>query len=172
MDDLVIREESVGDVAAIRHINERAFGQQSEARLVDALRGDKAVTLSLVAECGGVVVGHILFSPAHVVAGEAESDVVALAPMAVLPEHQRSGVGSALILEGLARLRDAGHGLLVVLGHSEYYPRFGFVRASRLDIRCPFDVPDEAYMAIELREDTAPAGGGEVRYHGAFGAVT
>ncbi|MEZ6192884.1 MAG: N-acetyltransferase [Phycisphaerales bacterium] len=168
MSELLIRPEAGHDEAAIRHINEQAFGQPAEARLVDALRAGGGALLSLVAERDGMIVGHVLFSPAAVVSAEAETHALALAPIAVLPGYQKQGVGSALIEQSLAELRDASHGLVIVLGHPDYYPRFGFVPASRFRISCPFDVPDEAFMALELREGAAPQGGGVVRYHAAF----
>lgn len=168
MSELLIRPEAAHDVAAIRQVNEKAFGRPAEARLVDALRASGAALLSLIAEHDGEIVGHVLFSPAAVVSGDSETPAVALAPVAVLPEHQKQGIGSALIEQGLAELRDAGHGLVIVLGHPDYYPRFGFVPASRFGIRCPFDVPDEVFMVHELREGAAPQGGGVVRYRPEF----
>lgn len=168
MHELFIRREAEHDVAAIRHVNERAFGQPDEARLVDALRAGGAVLLSLVAERDGMVVGHVLFSPAKVVGERAETQAAALAPIAVLPGYQKTGVGSSLVRQGLAELRDAGHGLVIVLGHPDYYPRFGFVPASTFGIGCPFDVPDEAFMVLELRNGAAPPGGGVVRYRPEF----
>ena len=168
MNGLVIRKESAKDVSGIRRVHETAFGQPAEARLVDALRDADAVTLSLLAELDDQVVGHILFSPAVVVSGYSESPAVALAPVAVSPEYQKQGIGSALIEQALTELRDAGHGLVIVLGHPDYYPRFGFVPASRFGISCPFDVPDEVFMVHVLRESAAPQGGGIVRYHAAF----
>ncbi len=171
MNDIAIRPETPDDIPAIRRVNELAFDQPAEAGLVDALRDHGAVTLSLVAEVGGEVVGHILFSPGHVVGDHGEADAIALAPMAVLPKHQRTGIGSAMANHGLDLLRHAGHGLVIVLGHPGYYPRFGFVPASRYGIRCPFEAPDEAFMVIELREDAAPAYGGVVRYRPEFEGV-
>jgi putative acetyltransferase len=169
MIETTIRRETDSDIDAVHRVNEVAFGQPGEAALVDALRENGADILSLVAERGGEVVGHILFSPAHVVSDDGEeTDAVALAPIAVLPAHQRTGVGAALIEQGLTTLREAGHGLVIVLGHAAYYPRFGFVPASMFSIRCPFDVPDEAFMAMELRKGATPDGGGVVRYRPEF----
>ena len=168
MSGLVIRREAAHDVSVIRHVNEQAFGQPAEARLVDALRAGGAVLLSLVAERDGMIVGHVLFSSAKILGDANETHAVALAPIAVLPEYQQTGVGSALIRQGLAELRDAGHGLVIVLGHPGYYPRFGFVTASRFGIRCPFKVPGEAFMVTKLRSDVVLPSG-MVQYHKAFG---
>jgi putative acetyltransferase len=166
-----IRLETHVDIPAIRRVNEEAFGQPGEAGLVDALRDHGAVTLSLIAEWEEDVVGHILFSPAHVVGDGVQADAVALAPIAVLPAYQRVGIGTAMVGRGLDLLREAGHGLVIVLGHPDYYPRFGFIPASRWGIRCPFEVPDEVFMALELREVSAPDGGGVVRYRREFEAL-
>lgn len=171
MTDTAIRLETPDDIPAIRRVNEQAFDQSAEARLVDALRDHGAVTLSLVAQRGGDVVGHILFSPAHIVGDHGEADAIALAPMAVLPKHQRTGIGTAMVTRGLDLLREAGHGLVIVLGHPDYYPRFGFLPASSYGIRCRFEVPDEAFMALELHEGSSPAGGGAVRYRPEFQGV-
>jgi putative acetyltransferase len=140
---VVVRPESLGDISAIREVDERAFGRPAEANLVDALRARRKVVLSLVAVLDGRVVGHILFSPAAIESGAGLFPVVALAPMAVLPEYQRQGVGSLLVSAGLEECRRLGHECVIVLGHAEYYPRFGFVPASRYGIKSEFDVPDE-----------------------------
>ena len=127
----------------------RAFDQPLEGRIVDALRAHGAVQLSLVAEVEGRVVGHILFSP--VTSAGRRRRASASGPMAVTPEQQRRGVGAALIDAGLARLRAAGCPFVVVLGHHEYYTRFGFVPASRYGMRCEWDVPDEVVHGARPR---------------------
>ena len=119
------------------------------------------VTLSLAAELDDAVVGHILFSPVSI---EPEGTAIGLAPMAVLPEHQRRGIGGRLVREGLELLRAAGHGAVVVLGHPEYYPRFGFTRANRFGLRCEFECRDEAFMALELSPGALANRAGLVRY--------
>jgi putative acetyltransferase len=130
MSDVAIRPEAPGDERAIFDVNARAFPQPDEAKLVDALRAVSAVTFSLVAECVGRVVGHILFSPVRV-EGEGDSCVAqGLAPMAVEPKRQRDGIGSQLVRAGLDACRRAGHTVVFVLGHPEYYPRFGFEPAA------------------------------------------
>lgn len=167
-----IRPERPGNAATIRAVNERAFGQPAEAALVDALRAAGALTLSLVAEEAGAVVGHIAFSPVTIHAPGGACGAVGLAPMAVLPGSQRRGVGKRLVCAGLAALREAGHGAVVVLGHPGYYPRFGFVPAERFGLRWEHACPPEAFMALELTPGAlAEARGGVVRYRPEFAAV-
>jgi putative acetyltransferase len=142
-----IREEREQDREVIGQVNEKAFCQSVEANIVDALRANCPGLLSLVALSDGSIVGHILFSPVVIECGDTSVTGMGLAPMAVLQEHQRRGIGSALVRTGLARLRDRQCPFVVVLGHTEYYPRFGFERASLYSIFCQWDgVPDEAFM--------------------------
>jgi putative acetyltransferase len=167
MTGLSIVDERPCDEPAIAALNRAAFGGDDEARIVDALRANGGVVLSLVALVADEVVGHIVFSPVSI--DGAPDRAIGLAPMAVLPEHQRRGVGTALVREGLARLTAAGHGAVVVLGHPDYYPRFGFERASRFLLRCAFECPDEAFMAMELRAGALGQQPGVVRYRPEFG---
>jgi putative acetyltransferase len=168
----VVRDEQPHDATAIRAVNEQAFGQAGEADLVDALRARGAVTLSLVAVVEDEIIGHILFTPAPIVdAAGAATAAVALGPMAVHPAHQRRGIGSRLVEVGLERLRAAGHQLVVVLGHPTYYPRFGFVPASRLAIGCTWDVPDDVFMALELGAGAARGFSGTAHYQPEFMTV-
>jgi len=164
----VIRHEKPEDIAAVRHVNEQAFGRPAEANLVDALRSRGQAMLSLVAVEDGRVVGHILFSPVTIESGERTFSAVGLAPMAVLPELQHRGVGSQLVKAGLDECRKAGCERVVVLGHPEYYPRFGFVPASSFGIRCEYDVPDEVFMAFELREGAMLNCAGIAKYQPEF----
>ena len=166
-----IRQETPSDVPGIRRVNVQAFGGPGEADLVDAIRTNDAVTLSLVAVDDGEVVGHIFFSPVEVETGDAICDGVGLGPMAVLPDMQRMGIGSQLVRRGLELLREQGYPFAVVLGHPEYYPRFGFVPASRLGLACTYDVPDEVFMASELRESSLKDVRGVVRYRREFDDV-
>ena len=161
---IAVREEGPDDLTAIREVNDRAFDQPLEGRIVDALRAHGAVRLSLVAEVERRVVGHILFSPVT----SAGADGLGLGPMAVTPEQQRRGVGAALIDAGLARLRAAGCSFVVVLGHHEYYTRFGFVPASRYGLRCEWDVPDESFMVHVLDPAATAAAAGQIRYRPEF----
>ncbi|GAA0488040.1 N-acetyltransferase [Paractinoplanes deccanensis] len=162
------RAETPADVAAVRAINRAAFPTSFEADLVEALRADPKAWidgLSVVAVApDGTPVGHALLTRCHV-GGEA---ALALAPCAVVPACQRTGAGTAAITAGLAAARLDGESLVVVLGHAGYYPRFGFVPASRFGITAPFDVPDEAFMALRL-DETRPCPSGRVEYPPAFG---
>jgi len=162
-----IRGERREDFEGVRRVNEAAFGQPVEADVVDALRANGAATVSLVAEVKGQIVGHLLFSPVAV-QGAADLKAVGLGPTAVAPEHQRRGIGSLLIKEGLEYCRRAGIQAVVVLGHPEYYPRFGFRRASSRGLQCEFDAPDEAFMALELIPNVLSGRLGVVNYHAAF----
>ena len=144
-----VRPEEDDDRDAIRKVHESAFETPAEADLVDALRGSEAwrPELSLVAEHEDGVAGHLLLSVAVLDSGR---DVLALAPMAVVPDHQREGIGGALVREGLARAVRASYPLVVVVGHPGYYARFGFRPARAQGLEAPFDVPDEAWMALAL----------------------
>jgi putative acetyltransferase len=163
-----IRAELQNDVDAVRELNRAAFNGPDEARIVDALRGAVTPLVSLVAEAQDAVVGHILFSPVSL-ASAALPLVMGLAPMAVLPGHQRAGIGTALVHAGLDACRTIGAVAVVVLGHPTYYPRFGFVPASRFGLSCEYDVPDEVFMALELQDGALVGRAGVVRYHRAFG---
>jgi putative acetyltransferase len=164
---MTIRAEQAGDAIAIRAVNVAAFGRPVEANLVDALRAQASPLVSLVAASDGAIVGHILFSPATL-AARGDLAVMGLAPMAVLPARQRAGIGSALVRAGLDRCTALACRAVVVLGHPAFYPRFGFVPASRFGMRCDYDVPDEAFMAVELAAGALTGPGGLVRYHPAF----
>jgi putative acetyltransferase len=167
----VVREETPADVEAIRRVNAAAFGSDSEAKLVDALRDGGGLVLSLVAELEGEVAGHVGFSPVVVTAGSGtEIPGIGLAPMAVAPRHQRTGIGGRLIAEGLRRLRATGHRFCVVLGHSEYYPRHGFVRAGAFGLRWEKG-HDESFFVQELAPGGLEGVSGTVRYRPEFDAV-
>lgn len=169
---LEIREETAADVAAIHRVNAAAFGTDAEARLVDTLRQNGGLVLSLVAVRDGEIVGHIAFSPVTVTdASGATIEGLGLAPMAVAPAHQRTGIGGQLIADGLRRLRAAGHRFCVVLGHPAYYPRHGFAIASRLGLRWEHPAPDEAFMAQALVPGGLEGVSGIVRYRPELDAV-
>ena len=148
---ITVRAEAAADIPAVHRVNELAFGRPGEADLVDALRAAARPYISLVAAEEGQVVGHIFFSPVTLEAEDSGGAILGLAPMAVLPEHQRLGIGSQLVRAGLEECRRTGCDAVVVLGHPEYYPRFGFVPASRKGLRCEYPVPDEVFMVTELR---------------------
>ncbi len=165
-----IRAERQGDYEGVRLLHEAAFGQAEEAALVDALRaaGDHVPELCLVAVDGeGSVVGQVFFSEARVASGAA---VLALAPMGVLPDRQRQGVGSALVRESLRRAAETAYPLVVVLGHPEYYPRFGFEPGDAYGVTCPYEVPARAWMIHRLPA-YRPDARGLVIYPEPFGAV-
>ena len=165
-----IRDERPGDIAAIREVACAAFGSSVEANLIDSLRAQAAPLVSLVADDEGAIVGHILFSPVTL-SGDAHLTIMGLAPMAVAPARQRVGVGSALVRAGLARCRALGVDAVVVLGHAHYYPRFGFVPASRFGIASEYDVPDDVFMAMELKPFALAGRAGLIRYHPAFASL-
>ncbi len=171
---IIIRPERPEDYAAVEEINRLAFGQENEVRLVVAIRQAKGFdhALSLVAIRADEAVGHILFSPIHIESDQGEIPALALAPMAVLPNFQRQGIGSALVREGLDSCRQLGHAVVVVVGHPGFYPRFGFVPAASHGIRAPFEVPDEAFRVLRLEQSaTADGISGVVRYSSAFNEV-
>lgn len=162
---MTIRPEASGDRTAVHALTTAAFGQPNEADLVDRLRERAEPYLALVAEDNGETVGHIAFTP---VTAPGASGVMGLAPMAVQPEHQRRGIGSALVRAGLEACRTAGATAVVVLGHPAYYPRFGFAPAHRYGLRDAYGAPPEAFMALELAPDALANASGVVHYHDAF----
>lgn len=168
----IFRPEKKSDREAIRGVNQAAFGQPGEARLVDLLREQGALPVSLVVEVTGVVVGHIAFSPVTLDRQPEVPGAVGLGPMAVLPAYQRQGIGLAMIRAGLDACREAGFDLVVVLGHPTYYPKAGFETADRFGISSPWDVPEEVFMVQVLKEGALTGYGGVVHYHPAFDAVT
>lgn len=158
MTGLAIRHETPADIAAIRAVNEAAFETGAEAALVDMLRENGKFTLSLVADIEGEIVGHILLTDIEMAPGVVEARMLGLAPMAVLPGRQGRGIGSALVRRGLEDCRELGSRGIVVLGHPAFYRRFGFAPASRHDITCIYDAPDEAFMALALGDADLPKG--------------
>jgi putative acetyltransferase len=159
----LVRLETTTDVDAVRHVNRLAFGQDAEARLVDALRDGGYVRLSLVAEDNGQVVGHILFSDLPIITDAGTVAALALAPMAVLPQFQNQGIGSALVRRGLDESKGRGHKIVVVLGHPHCYPRFGFSAKLAKPLSSPFGGGD-AWMALELVPGALDGVKGRVEY--------
>ena len=165
--DLLIRREDEKDYDTVYKVVKTAFetmelADGDEQDLVNRLRESQAFIpeLSLVAECDGKVIGHILFTKMKI--GDHPS--LALAPVAVLPEYQKQGVGAKLIIEGHRIARELGYGSVIIVGHPAYYPRFGYTPASTWNITAPFEVPDEAFMAMELVEGGLNGVSGEIEY--------
>jgi putative acetyltransferase len=165
---LEIREEHPSDVAVIRDLNRRAFEQDQEGNIVDALRSNGAALLSMVATLNGQVVGHIMYSP--LVLGEVTG--AALGPMAVLPAHQRQGIGTKLVEAGNRKLKDEGCPFIIVVGHPNYYPRFGFVPANTHGIECEWEVPTDAFMLLVLDESKMQGVAGLAKYRHEFSSVS
>ena len=162
----MIRDATPGDYAAIRQIIRHAFGQEDEADLVEQLRADGDVLVELVAASEIALQGHILYSRLTIERPSENLTAAALAPVAVLPAFQRRGIGKALIEAGNARCAALGLDAIIVLGHADYYPQFGFSAAAAESLEAPFSGPH--FMALELRPDVLKAGG-RVRYANAFG---
>lgn len=172
--DIQIRPETVADQQSIYRLIELAFGQSNESRLVDLFRKDDCFIpeLSLVALMNEQIIGHIIFTKI-VIKGEEgrETASLALAPMAVLPEHQKSGVGGKLIRAGLAAAKKIGHQSVIVMGHKDYYPKFGFVPAERWEIGTHYEVPSEYFMAMELLPGALSNAKGIVEYSAPFSQI-
>jgi putative acetyltransferase len=162
-----IRDELPDDDAAVRAVHVLAFGREAEAHLVELLRNSKQAPIALVATTGGQVIGHLMFSPITVADAFEDFRGIALAPVAILPEFQNQGIGSTLICNGLEACRRAGYDAVVVLGHTTYYPRFGFSRATDYGLTNEYDA-QEAFMVMELRPGTLERIGGLVKYMPAF----
>jgi putative acetyltransferase len=161
---LALREEEPGDRAGVRLVNERAFGRAVEAALVDALRDAAGPRISLVAVDEGRVVGHIVFIPVSIVSEGGDSPALALGVLSVLPERQRQGIGSQLVRRGLEECKQLGHDVVVVVGHPDFYPRFGFLPAGAKGLRCQYEVPDEAFMVAELTPGALAGRRGTIKY--------
>jgi putative acetyltransferase len=170
MTPTTIRPEESEDADGVRLVNRLAFGRSGEAALVDALR-DSADAISLVATVATKIAGHILFTLVQVGDGEPGPSVAGLAPMAVLPEYQRQGIGSQLVRAGLDACRVRGHGLVVVVGHPAFYPKFGFVPAWTAGLEYQHPVPPEAFMVLELQAGALTRARGMVRYRPEFTKV-
>ena len=166
---VTIRPEQPEDIPAVRRVHEAAFPTRAEADLVDRLRSGGKAAVSLIAQDNGNVIGHILFSP---VSFDPPAAVTAfgLAPMAVMPGHEKHAVGRRLVQNGLAECHAQGACLVVVLGEPEYYGRFGFERASRHGLRNEFGAEEE-FMVFLLDAHAHPAPGTLVKYAPEFSAL-
>ncbi len=163
-----VRAEKTEDVGDIYNLNVVAFGRENEANLVDQLRGI-ASTLSFVAIESEQIVGHIFFSPVEI-KGDCASNlaILGLAPVAVLPECQRQGIGTLLIQHSLSACALLGYKAVVVLGDPEYYARFSFMPAKAKNLRCEYTVPEEAFMVLELESGALQECSGMVKYLSEF----
>ena len=169
MKHIKIREEIPQDIDAIRAINEKAFGQLQEANIIDRLRANCDGLLSVVALKDEKIIGHILFSPVTIEGNHGILKGIGLAPMAVLPEFQRQGVGSELVQAGIQILRKSKCPFIIVLGHPEYYLRFGFERASLYGIKSQWEgVPDPAFMILWLDKTMLNHVSGVAKYRDEF----
>jgi putative acetyltransferase len=170
----IIRQEIPTDIAAIHAVNKQAFdNRESEAGLVNAIRKSENFIpeLSLVADENGQILGHILFSRIHIKTENGQVSALALAPMAVLPQYQKQGIGSELVRRGLDVCKRLGNAIVIVLGHPVYYPRFGFSAASAKSLECPYGDCGEAWMALELIPGALQGVRGKVVYPPAFTGV-
>lgn len=167
----ILRPELPSDADAIERVHREAFPTPAEARLVVRLRAQGLAVISLVAECAGEIVGHVLFSPVTIGDPPAQSAATALylglAPVAVRPAWQRRGIGGRLIRAGLAACRDRGAALVVVLGEPRYYARFGFEPAEPRGLTSEYDA-GEAFRVVDFLPAPRPAVAGLVRYAGPF----
>lgn len=164
---VLIRQERSNDISAIRQVNEYAFQGPAEAKLVDLLRGAEKAVISLVAIDKQNIVGHIVFSPVTVACNPHNFQALGLAPMAVLPEYQRQGIGSTLVRHGLEECRNQGYALVFVLGHPKFYSRFGFTRASVYGFNNEYHA-EESFMVLELRDGILRSMSGMVKFQPEF----
>jgi putative acetyltransferase len=167
----IIRSASPDERDAIYRIHVTAFGREAEANLVDRLRDGASSIVSLVAEVEGITIAHILFSP-MVIPPSPQLRALGLAPLAVMPDYQRQGIGGELVRAGIDRCRAAEWGAIFVLGSYHYYSRFGFAPAANWGISCEYDVPPGAFMAMELQSGILADVTGMVYYHPAFATAT
>lgn len=167
---LLFSKETKDDIVGIHEVLTKAFGRSNEAELVQVIRASSNFIpeLSLVAKEDGNVVGHILFSPIIIQAQEQNIEAIALAPLAVTPIFQHQGIGSQLVKFGLSKCRELDYKIVIVLGHPDYYKRFGFQTASKLGVQAPFPVPDEAFMVLGLKPEALINISGTVRYPAYF----
>jgi putative acetyltransferase len=166
---VIVRKEKPEDIKQIYSVNELAFGVSTEAKIVDTIREKCPDTLSLVAEESGEIVGHIFFSPVEIEWEGKGINGMGLAPMAVRPDRQRQGIGSQLVRLGLEILKEKGCPYVIVLGHPEYYPKFGFEPASKYGLTCQWEgLPDEAFMVIVMKPSILLGVKGVARYRDEF----
>ncbi|MGL4908471.1 MAG: GNAT family N-acetyltransferase [Bacteroidales bacterium] len=171
---VIIRQEESKDIHKVFELHKLAFGQDAEARLVDAIRANPSLfvpELSIVATDEKRIIGHILLSKIKINDKEQTHESLALAPISVMPDLQKQGIGKRLIKKGLETAQSLGFTSVIVLGHEQYYPKFGFTPAKRWSIKAPFDVPSTAFMAIELQAEALKGISGTVIYPKEFESV-
>jgi len=162
---VIVRKEKPSDYKSIRKINDLAFGQAQEGRVIDKIREIDQSAISLVAEYNDEVVGHIFFSSAQIDGHPEITKGMGLAPMAVLPKFQRLGIGGKLINEGIHIIKNNSTPFIIVLGHPEYYPKFGFEPASKYGLTCQWnDISDDAFMVMILDQERMESVSGIARY--------
>jgi len=164
----IIRKEAGEDPDFIRSIHRAAFHTPGESALVDMLRTQATPFISLVAERGGQLVGHVAVTPATLEGDDSVRDWMGLAPLAVLPAFQKQGIGGLLMKAAIAACADIGCEMLVLLGSPNYYPRFGFTPAAGFGLSSIYDAPPEAFMALALKDGAHEGKSGIVHYHPAF----
>ena len=166
-----IREEQPSDIEKIWEVNSEAFETEAEANLVNALRSSGCTYISLVAEIETNIVGHILFTPVELSGDDNKIKIMGLAPMAVFSQYQNKGIGSKLVEAGLELCKSRGYDAVVVLGHPNYYPKFGFEPSVKYNIKSEYDVPDDVFMVLELVPGSLKTHAGVIKYHEAFNSV-
>ena len=162
--------EAPGHRTEVMEINRLAFKGDTESRLIRKLGRDASIVASYVALDGDEVVGHILFSPLYVMIDGKRIDAVALAPMCVTPQRQNQGIGSRLVRHGIEQMKLAGKAAIIVLGHTDYYPRFGFRHDLAKNLACEFN-QYEAFMGLELIAGSLAGQAGSCRYAKAFDSL-
>jgi putative acetyltransferase len=171
MKNIKIREERPADSKGVWEVNAAAFETEVEANLVNLIRESGIPYISIVAEQDGKLTGHILFTPVELEGDDSGLRLAGLGPMAVIPNLQNQGIGSELVRAGIEQCRLRGFDAIVVLGHPGYYPRFGFVPSVDYNIVSEYDVPEEAFMILELSKGCLKGKQGRIKYHKAFSAV-
>lgn len=166
---MIIRKEKPEDINEIHNINSTVFETNAEADLVDRLRDSGIPIISLVAEIDHKLVGHIIFTP--MTGDNSDIKIAGLAPMAVLPEYQNKGIGSALVEKGLEYCAYDKYEAVAVLGHPNYYPKFGFIPSTRFDLISEYDVPKEVFMVKELVSNSLSNIRGVIKDHEEFGKL-
>jgi len=169
--NILITEENESDFDQVWNLNIKAFGREDEAKLVNILRYSGISYISLTAKRNNKILGHILFTPVKLIGNNKNLKIMGLGPMAVNPGYQRQGIGTKLIIAGIEACKNEGYDAVVVLGHPEYYPKFGFVQSSNYGISCEYDAPTEAFMILELTKGVLKGKSGIIKYNNAFNTV-